>query len=87
MKILIVSYYFAPQNKIAAVRTTKIAKYLKRIGHEVEIICSTVNDSYVDPILVGDIELIGPNNIYRISDHLLLRSINRRLVSVQLSPC
>ena len=79
MKILIVSYYFAPQNKIAAVRTTKIAKYLKRIGHEVEIICSTVNDSYVDPILVGDIELIGPNNIYRISDHLLLRSINRRL--------
>ena len=37
-RILIISYYFAPQNVIGAVRPTKLAKYLTRMGHEVTVI-------------------------------------------------
>ncbi|OZM57481.1 hypothetical protein CIB95_08485 [Lottiidibacillus patelloidae] len=38
MKILIVSYFFAPYNTIGAVRVTKMVKYLERLGHEVRVI-------------------------------------------------
>jgi glycosyltransferase involved in cell wall biosynthesis len=41
MKILIVSYYFAPYNTIGAIRMTKMAKYLERLGHDVQIITAT----------------------------------------------
>ena len=56
MKILIVSYYFAPQNLIGAVRPTKLAKYLARMGHEVTIICGAGRDGRVDPTLQRDLE-------------------------------
>lgn len=36
--LLIISYYFAPQNLIAAVRITKIAKYFVRSGWDVTIL-------------------------------------------------
>lgn len=38
MRILIVSYYFPPYNKIGSVRVGKIAKYLVRLGHEVRVV-------------------------------------------------
>lgn len=57
MKILLISYYFAPNNAIASVRTTKIAKYLKRLGHEVEIVCGPT--FIVDPILKKDLESLS----------------------------
>jgi glycosyltransferase involved in cell wall biosynthesis len=38
MKILIVSYYFAPYNTIGAVRMTKMVKYLERQGYDVRVI-------------------------------------------------
>ena len=36
-RILIISYFFAPQNAMGAVRPTKLAKYLSRMGHEVTV--------------------------------------------------
>ena len=48
-RILIVSYYFAPQNVIGAVRPTKLAKYLARMGHEVTVICGLGRDGKKDP--------------------------------------
>lgn len=39
MKILLVSFYFAPSNVIGAVRVSKLAKYLAEQGHDVKVIC------------------------------------------------
>ena len=38
-KILIVSYLFAPENTIGAIRWTKIAKYLDKNKYQVEVMC------------------------------------------------
>lgn len=38
MKVLIVSYYFAPYNTIGAVRVSKLAKYWTRQGHDVKVL-------------------------------------------------
>ena len=37
-KVLLVCNYFAPDHTIAAVRTSKIAKYLKENGYEIEVL-------------------------------------------------
>lgn len=56
MKVLLISYYFAPQNAIAAVRTTKIAKYLIKNGYDVDVLCGQSNT--YDPILLNDSKLV-----------------------------
>ena len=38
MRILLVSYHFAPYNTMGAVRTSKTAKYLVRAGHSVRVV-------------------------------------------------
>lgn len=53
-RVLIISYYFAPQNTMGAVRPTKLAKYLQRMGHEVTVICGTGMDNRQDPTLARD---------------------------------
>jgi len=55
MRILMISYYFAPQNLIGAVRPTKLAKYLARMGHEVTVICGAGRDGQLDPTLQRDL--------------------------------
>ncbi len=55
-RILIISYYFAPQNVIGAVRPTKLAKYLTRMGHEVTVICGGGLDGKTDPTLERDLQ-------------------------------
>jgi len=55
-RILIVSYYFAPQNVIGAVRPTKLAKYLTRMGHEVTVISGGGLDGKTDPTLERDLQ-------------------------------
>lgn len=64
MKILFISYHFGPSNTIAAVRTTKIVKYLQRAGHDVEVICGPFHN--IDPILERDI--IEIHKIHRVND-------------------
>ena len=55
-RILIISYFFAPQNLIGAVRPTKLAKYLTRMGHEVTVICGGGLDGKTDPTLQRDLQ-------------------------------
>lgn len=55
-RILIISYYFAPQNVIGAVRPTKLAKYLTRMGHEVTVIAGGGLDGKIDPTLDSDLQ-------------------------------
>ena len=54
MRILIISYHFAPQNVIGAIRPTKLAKYLSRQGHEVTVLCGKGFSEVEDPILLND---------------------------------
>jgi hypothetical protein len=56
MKILFISYHFGPSNVIAAVRTTKIAKYLTKLGNDVSVICGPPHIN--DPTLLNDIKTI-----------------------------
>lgn len=65
MRILIVSYYFAPQNLIGAVRPTKLAKYLARMGHEVTVICGGGRDGRIDPTLQRDLAELSDVHILR----------------------
>ena len=54
-RVLIVSYYFAPQNTIGAVRPTKLAKYLTRMGCEVTVLCGAgMSAQFKDPTLERD---------------------------------
>lgn len=52
--ILLISYYFAPQNAIGAVRPTKLAKYLTRMGYEVTVLCADPIAPFCDPLLQRD---------------------------------
>ena len=63
-KILMVCNYFAPDNVIAAVRITKIAKYLNQRGYEVSVIAEQ-RQNIEDEILGRDaegIKVIRVNN-------------------------
>ena len=58
-RVLLISYYFAPQNTIGAIRPTKMAKYLERMGYEVTVICGGGLDDKKDPTLQRDLEQLS----------------------------
>lgn len=64
-KILIISYLFAPISVIGAIRWTKMAKYLTRMGYEVDVITTSAK-APEDKMLVRDLQ--GIPNVIRI-DH------------------
>lgn len=64
-RILLISYYFAPHNRIGAVRPTKLAKYLTRMGHEVTVICGTGFDGVEDPTLKRDLSELKDVHVIR----------------------
>lgn len=53
-KVLLVSNYFAPENTIAAVRTTKIVKYLRLEGFNVDVLTEKKDNIEMDEILEKD---------------------------------
>jgi len=57
--ILLISRYFAPQNAIGAVRPTKLAKYLTRMGYHVTVLCAAPTDAARDPLLAADAALLA----------------------------
>ncbi len=63
--VLIVSYCFAPQNVIGAVRATKLAKYLARMGHEVTVLCGPGMEDMRDPTLQRDLEELRDVHVVR----------------------
>lgn len=56
MKVLIVARHFAPENTIGAIRVTKFAKYLARLGHQVTVYAMTPTIRVEDEILKADAE-------------------------------
>lgn len=74
--ILLISYFFAPQNAMGAVRLTKLAKYWSRMGHRVTVICSPGLGGQKDPILVRDLEALP--SVYPVQEVNLLRTYQAR---------
>lgn len=65
-KILIISPYFAPENVVASIRFSKIAKYLIRDGYDVTVICTQMNAKLlIDKSLEKDLPLY--RNLKRIN--------------------
>ena len=69
--VLLVSYYFAPQNVIGAVRPTKLAKYLTRLGYEVTVLCGHAPGVLDDPLLMRD--LAGLQEVIPVRERSLFR--------------
>lgn len=69
--VLLVSYYFAPQNVIGAVRPTKLAKYLTRMGYEVTVLCGKSVGALRDPLLerdlaeLKDVQIVRERSLFR----------------------
>jgi hypothetical protein len=61
-KILIISDFFAPDNEIAAVRLTKIGKYLALSGYTVDVLKRGKSGRKEDPLLKKDLQYF--NKIY-----------------------
>lgn len=55
-KILLICNYFAPDNTIAAVRISKLTKYLRLNGYEIQVIAEKKESELEDEILKKDTE-------------------------------
>lgn len=76
-RVLLISYYFAPQNTIGAIRPTKMAKYLERMGYEVTVICGGGLDEKVDPTLKRDLEQLKDVHLIKEWNPLRERAIKK----------
>ena len=83
-RILMISYYFAPQNAIGAVRPTKLAKYLTRMGYEVTVLCGTGMAAARDPMLERDLAELADVRVIR--EHSLLRWWKERGLAAEEQP-
>lgn len=54
--VLLICNYFAPENRIASIRLTKFAKYLREYGYQVRVLAEKVNFDIKDDILEKDAE-------------------------------
>lgn len=78
-KILIVSPYFAPENSVASIRFTKIAKYLTKMGHDVTVLCTQMNVQWVEDKTLGN-DVNGLKKVVRIRyPELLYYKVKERL--------
>ncbi len=64
-KILLICNHFAPDNTIAAVRTSKLAKYLRQNGYEVSVIAEKKDSGAEDEILKRDTDGIKVSYAYQ----------------------
>ena len=85
MRILIISYFFAPQNAMGAVRPTKLAKYLSRMGHEVTVLCGPGMNDRRDPTLARD--LMALKQVHVIREWNPLRDRHTRPAAASAATC
>ncbi len=83
-RILIISYYFGPQNAMGAVRPTKLAKYLTRMGHEVTVLCGVGTGGKEDPTLKRDMQ--GLQDVRILTEWNPLRARSQRKAAAGSAP-
>lgn len=71
-KVLIISYYFPPEKKIAALRVGKFSKYLPDFGWQPIVLTTYVNEDG------GSLPEISNCNIYRTSHLKFIRRIRKK---------
>jgi len=73
-KILIVAEYFAPNNHIASIRTTKLAKYFKLHGYYIGVVSRKLRDhEFVDPILLRNLKYVDEN--FTVNESWLMQKV------------
>ena len=80
-KILIVCNYFAPENVIASVRITKLAKYLRYNGYDVEVLAEKKNLALEDELLKEDVEGIKVHYAKNSSFYRMIYDIYRKITN------
>lgn len=78
-RVLLICNYFAPDHAIAAVRTTKLAKYLRQNGYEVEVLAEK-KDGGEDEILKRDAEGIKISYAENSSGYLRFRECYEKFI-------
>ncbi len=78
-KVLLICNYFAPDHTIAAVRTTKIAKYLRQNGYEVEVLTEK-KDGEEDELLKKDVEGIKIYYAENSRRYIQIREVYEKLI-------
>lgn len=78
-RVLLICNYFAPDHAIAAVRTSKLAKYLKKNGYEVEVFAEK-KDSGEDEILKKDVQDIKVSYAINSSRYLRFRKYYEKMI-------
>jgi glycosyltransferase involved in cell wall biosynthesis len=73
--VLLISSFFAPQNAVGAVRPTKLAKYLARMGYGVTVLCRAPAETLRDPLLARDLEELA--DVRMVKERSLLRLIKQ----------
>lgn len=83
--ILIVSPYFAPENSVASIRFTKLAKYMVLEGYNVDVLCTQMTNYFiVDKSLEKDLSTI--KNVYRVNYPKLLYYSLKKKFGVEKNP-
>lgn len=83
-KILVISEYFAPQNTIAAVRLTKIVKYLNKDNEfNIDVICRENFLGTKDSILEKDIE--NKATIIVLNKNRILKKLRSKFAKIKIN--
>ena len=78
-RVLLICNYFAPDHAIAAVRTSKLAKYLKVNGYEVEVLAEK-KDGGEDGLLKNGVEDIRVFYAENSTRYIRFRSLYEKLI-------
>ena len=73
-RVLLVTSYFAPDNTIAAIRTTKLVKYMLQYGYSVDVIAVKNSNLDEDEILAKDV--LGVK-VKRVENTILYEKVNK----------
>lgn len=80
-RILLVCNHFAPDNTIVAVRTSKLAKYLKKAGYEISVLTEKKQEIMQDEILARDTENISVCRVENSKPMQFLQRQYKRIIS------
>lgn len=78
-RVLLICNYFAPDHAIAAVRITKLAKYLRENGYEVEVLAEK-KEGGVDELLANDVRGIKVYYAENSSRYVRFRECYEKLI-------
>ena len=77
--VLLVTTYFAPDNTIAAIRTTKMVKYMIRNGYSVDVVAVNNSNLSKDDILAKDVVGVNIKRVENTARYFRIEKIVHKL--------